>query len=231
MKMKACCLAPESNRTKKKDYQKTLNMNGNGRNTFKSILLLLGLCASGLVVLFCLYVCGCFFYVVWNLGDSAVDRDVRMYELDGMVLKRVNKDGNIDLYFIEDNEEVDKVSIGYKDLSSWLLTRVYFQDGTVLVAGDKITRPLLYKRKAKRIYTESEEEKRQKYESILNVWALEDSLMKQGRCYRFENVLPSKEDSLYNRDTLYPTKVKMTVLGKDGTVKYTNYDLSAVPAL
>lgn len=197
-------------------------MNGNGRNKIKSILLLLGLCASGLVVLFCLYVCGYFFYVVWNLGDSAVDRDVRMYELDGMVLKRVNKDGHIDLYFIEDNEEVDKVSVGYKDLSSWLLTRVYFQNGTVLVAGDKITRPLLYKRKAKRIFTVSEEEKRQKYESILNVWTLEDSLMKQGRCFYLENVPPSKEDSIYNRDTLYPTKVKMTVLGKDGTVKYTN---------
>lgn len=199
-------------------------MNGNGRNKIKSILLLLGLCASGLVVLFCLYVCGYFFYVVWNLGDSAVDRDVRMYELDGMVLKRVNKDGHIDLYFIEDNEEVDKVSVGYKDLSSWLLTRVYFQNGTVLVAGDKITRPLLYKRKAKRIFTVSEEEKRQKYESILNVWTLEDSLMKQGRCFYLENVPPSKEDSLYNRDTLYPTKVKMTVLGKDGSVKYTNYE-------
>ena len=48
--------------------------------------------------------------------------------------------------------------------------------------------------------------------------------MKQGRYYRFENVPPSKEDSLYNRDTLYPTKVKMTVLGKDGSVKYTNYE-------
>ena len=199
-------------------------MNGNGRNKNKSILLLLGLCASGLVVLFCLYVCGYFFYVVWNLGDSAIDRDVRMYELDGMVLKRVNKDGHIDLYFIEDNEEVDKVSVGYKDLSSWLLTRVYFQNGTVLVAGDKITRPLLYKRKAKRIFTVSEEQKRQKYESILNVWTLEDSLMKQGRYFYLENVPPSKEDSLYNRDTLYPTKVKMTVLGKDGSVKYTNYE-------
>ncbi len=199
-------------------------MNGNGRNKIKSILLLLGLCASGLVVLFCLYVCGYFFYVVWNLGDSAIDRDVRMYELDGMVLKRVNKDGHIDLYFIEDNEEVDKVSVGYKDLSSWLLTRVYFQNGTVLVAGDKITRPLLYKRKAKRIFTVSEEQKRQKYESILNVWTLEDSLMKQGRYFYLENVPPSKEDSIYNRDTLYPTKVKMTVLGKDGSVKYTNYE-------
>lgn len=195
-------------------------MNGNGRNKIKSILLLLGLCASGLVVLFCLYVCGCFFYVVWKRGDSAVDRDVRMYELDGMVLKRVNKDGHIDLYFIEDNEEVDKVSVGYKDLSSWLLTRVYFQNGTVLVAGDKITRPLLYKRKAKRIYIEDIK----KCESIWDLVALEDSLMKQGRCFYLENVPPSKEDSLYNRDTLYPTKVKMTVLGKDGSVKYTNYE-------
>ena len=198
-------------------------MNGNGRNKFKSILLLLGLCASGLVVLFCLYVCGCFFYVVWKRGDSAVDRDVRMYELDGMVLKRVNKDGHIDLYFIEDNEEVDKVSVGYKDLSSWLLTRVYFQNGTVLVAGDKITRPLLYKRKAKRIYIE-DITKCESMESLMDLFALENSLMKQGRYFYLENVPPSKEDSLYNRDTLYPTKVKMTVLGKDGTVKYTNYE-------
>ncbi|MBP5720855.1 MAG: hypothetical protein J6W82_07295 [Bacteroidales bacterium] len=183
----------------------------------KSVLLLLGLIAAGLFIILTVVVT----VELINITATPADTRIRQYELDGMTVRRVDKSGHAQLSFIKDQKEVDRIKLLFQDRMAWIYSTIYFQDSTIVIEGGKPEK-ILFPIRRKHYFITDEDLWREI--SVDSISSLKHSLMKQGRFFRLENVIATREDSLYNRESDYPTRVKMSVLDKDGTVIYSNQD-------
>ena len=197
------------------------------------ILALMGMIIIGVLQVLCIiaivswFIPKCTQFVESNKPDLRI----RQYELDGVVVQRQSDMNATRLFYIQDGQIVDEVHIGYKDLSNWLLIDMFFEeDGTILLRGERISRPLRWRLKSnpRFILVKREIDKRIDQDSLWRMWNHLDRLRDQGRRYCLENVSAECEDTLYNRDShnhkVLTTRVKMSLLDDNGNVVYTNQE-------
>ena len=165
------------------------------------------------VLLAAFIMCVCFYpivVVVIALGSTAApaEKHTRLYELDGIVIRRQDKSGRTVLEYMQKDKPVEKVEILFKDRAAWLQVDLYFQDSTVLVVGEKMKRILNKNNTNHIVFAEDIKEQMEgDYQQYLS------GLEEEGRHYRLENVSWECEDTLYNNRSTNPTRVHVTVLG------------------
>ena len=140
------------------------------------------------------------------LTSIPMEKHQRLYELDGVGVRRQDRNGRTILEYIKSGKVVDKAEV---TLGSSLV--MYYQyDSTVFLDAQKVKRSKLQHKRKRFFITE---------EDMLNIYTtseindLKNALKTDQRSYRLENVSWECEDTLYNNRKDNPTKVKVTVLG------------------
>lgn len=140
------------------------------------------------------------------LTSAPMEKLQRVYELDGVVVRRQDKNGRTILEYINRGKVVDKAEV---PLGSGLV--LYFQyDSTVFLDAQMVKRPRL--QHMRKLFFVTEEDMLHIY-TTSEINDLKSALKTDHRSYRLENVSWECEDTLYNNRKDNPTKVKVTVLG------------------